>query len=83
MSVITNARHRLIAPRHAMDFRKPALLIILKSLDGENEWAPVPPDEVPAFCKRPDVVRRMIGGEMVQLESKSEYWYRAEEQLTH
>ena len=80
---IVNPSKRLMVPRHARQRKKPVPLVIYRSLDGEKGWEPVPVDEVPAFLKRPDIVRRMKDGEMAQLEKMSPYWYRAEVMAVH
>jgi hypothetical protein len=61
-----------------------ARLIILRSPDGESDWTPVMPDQVPEWLKDPVVVGRLVNGEMAQgpsgilLPDQFHPWYRAE-----
>lgn len=63
---------------------KKAVLVILVSHDEGDTWAPVPVEEVPEWLKRPEIVGRIMHGEMVQNDgrvlaaSHSRPWYRAE-----
>ncbi len=72
-------RQKLVTPAHIAQKRVKVELVILRSIDGEQDWEPVLPNDVPAFVRRSDIVRRMVEGEMVQLESQSPYWFRAEQ----
>jgi len=62
-----------------------ARLIILRSADGEKDWTPVLPDQVPAWLKDPRVIGALVdGGTMAQgpvgviLPDEIRPWYRAE-----
>lgn len=57
------------------------LLIILKSANGRDGWEPVLPADVPEWVKNPDVMARLVAGDMVCDPTIGEYgsdWYRAE-----
>lgn len=60
-----------------------AHIVILKSEDGRAHWHPVTPDQVPEFLKDPDVMGRLVAGEMAQesngllLPDGAKPWYRA------
>ena len=65
-----------------------ARLIILRSANGEDGWTPVKPDDVPAWLKEPDVMGRLVAGEMAQgpvnvlLPDEMRPWFRAEKAQT-
>jgi len=75
--------NKLITPKRITQQKIAVALTILRSMDGETNWEPVLPDDVPAFVKRSDIIRRIVDGEMVQLESQSPYWFRGEQQAIH
>lgn len=74
---------KLITPKHIRRESKTVAMVILKSLDGENDWTPVKPEDVPQFLKVSDNVKRLLGGEMLQLESVDPHWFRGEEVAIH
>lgn len=74
---------KLVTPQHIKSKSRKVVLIILRSLDGEDNWEPVMPKDLPKFVSRPDIIRRLVDGEMCQLESQSPYWFRGEEQVVH
>lgn len=80
---IINSKQRLVTPGRIKQKANNAVLIILKSINGETDWEMVLPQDVPAFVKRSDIVKRMIDGEMVQLETKDPHWFRAVQQVIH
>lgn len=57
---------------------KAAELIIWRSPDGEKGWKIIKPDEVPDWVKHPDVMGRLVAGDMVTDQKHSPFWYRAE-----
>lgn len=63
---------------------KSAVCIIYKSPDGENNWTPVKPEDVPGWIKEPDVMARLVKGEMARndrsallVPEDARPWYRA------
>lgn len=55
-----------------------AHLVIYRSPNGRDGWAPVKPDEVPEWVKQPDNVARMVAGEMCMKADegdKGSDWY--------
>lgn len=66
-----------------MTEERTGLLIILRSEDDGETWFPVEPALVPDWLKEPDVMGRMVAGDMVQqkstiLSATVLPWYRAE-----
>ena len=61
-----------------------ARLTILRSPDGETNWTPVSPEDVPEWLKAPEVMGRLVNGEMAQgpvsmvLPDEMRPWFRAE-----
>lgn len=51
-------------------------LVIFASQDGEKDWAPVKPEEVPAWLQDKETLGRMVGGQIVA-ESEEGPWYCA------
>lgn len=56
-----------------------AMLVIFVSLDGEEPWTVVPPNQVPEWLKDPDVMAELVAGSMAQNKEAPLAWYRAEE----
>lgn len=63
-----------------------ARLVILESPNGRDHWRPLKPDEVPEWLKAPEVMAKLVEGEMAQ-RKKSDAgvvlpetmpWYRAQ-----
>lgn len=63
------------------------LLVIYVSEDDGETWAPLKPEDVPAWVKAPDVLGRLVAGEIAKREFvggmavRDDYrfpWYRAE-----
>ena len=59
-------------------------LIIYSLPDGENDWQPVKPADVPDWVKDPDNLARLVDGEACsdQTCDPPTAWYRAERVLT-
>jgi len=57
-----------------------ARLIIFVSVDGDDPWHPIKNDEVPTWLKDPDVIGRLVSGDMC---SNGASWYRAEVVTAH
>ena len=61
-----------------------ALLVILRSPNGEDGWEPVKPEDVPDWLKDPMVMSYLVDGQMAQgkvnvvLPDELRPWYRAE-----
>ena len=61
-----------------------ALMIILRSPNGEDGWTPVKPEDVPDWLKEPDAMGRLVDGYMAQgpvniiLPDENRPWYRAQ-----
>lgn len=58
-----------------------ANLIIYCSINGRDVWAPVLPAEVPEWVKDPDIMGRLVAGEMCSDVAEGvtgSLWYRAE-----
>ncbi len=56
-------------------------LVIFKSPNGRDNWAPVEPVLVPPFVMHPDNMGRLVNGEMcmdVAAGPTGSDWYRAE-----
>jgi len=61
---------------------KQAQLVIYQSESGRDGWKPVLPEAVPAWVKDPDVMGRLVAGEMCmdpKCGDKGSAWYRAEQ----
>jgi hypothetical protein len=60
-----------------------ARLIILRSANGEDDWTPVKPEDVPDWLKDPVVMGRLVAGNMAQgpvnvvLPDELRPWFRA------
>jgi len=57
-----------------------ARLVILTSPTGRDPWHPVMESEVPAWVKKPDVMGRLVAGDMCMEPTEGETgsnWYRA------
>jgi hypothetical protein len=54
-----------------------ARLVIFRSQDGDKDWKPVKPEDVPAFVKDPDTLGRLMDGEMVRHLTEDLGWYMA------
>jgi hypothetical protein len=58
--------------------RREERLIVWRSADPDGgQWDPVMPGLVPPAIKHPDVMGRLVGGEIAQVED-DKFWYRAE-----
>lgn len=58
-----------------------ALLVILRSPNGRDNWEPVKPEDVPAWVKEPQRMARLVDGDMIMDPTEGEKgsaWYRAE-----
>jgi hypothetical protein len=61
-----------------------AMLVILRSDDDGETWKPVPTADVPEWLKAPDVVAKLVAGEMAKfaggivIPDEMRPWYRAE-----
>ena len=61
-----------------------AMMIVYRSPDGEKDWTMVPPADVPDWVKAPDVMGRLVRGEMARgpinlmLPDEMRPWYRVE-----
>lgn len=58
---------------------KKAVLIIYRSENGRDGWAPVPPKDVPAWVRTPDNIARMVDGEQCMKADEGpsgSAWYR-------
>lgn len=55
---------------------KAGTLVIYRSSTGKRKWKPVLPAAVPAWLKDPEVLGRLVAGEMAH--KPKEGWYRAE-----
>lgn len=53
-----------------------ATLVIYRSETGEAPWTPVMSAEVPEEIKEPEVIGRMVDGDMCRVEG-DQYWYIA------
>ncbi len=82
MTIILNERGNVTPITNVRPKTRQALLVFLKSADGETNWAPVLPADVPAWAKADDCLRRFMAGEMAQHANGGD-WYRAEEQVQH
>jgi hypothetical protein len=58
-------------------------LVILRSENGRDGWKPVLPADVPEWLKNPDVMHKLVNGEMAMDPRKGTEWYRAEERVVH
>lgn len=61
--------------------KRTALLVILKSPNGRDDWTPVKQEDVPDWVKEPDRMARLIDGDMVcdpTMGPTGSSWYRAE-----
>lgn len=85
MSIILTDRGNIIPQTTIRPKNRQVVLVFYKSVDGETNWQPVPPEDVPAFCKTDDCLRRFIAGDMAQAMTQTGDgpWYRAEEQVQH
>lgn len=54
---------------------KVATLVVLHSPDTED-WKPVMPAETPEWVKEPDVMGRLVAGDMAHREGEG--WYRVQ-----
>jgi hypothetical protein len=53
-------------------------LVILVSPDGETDWKPVKPEDVPEWLKKPEVLGAMVEGNMAHKTDEPESpWYVA------
>jgi len=43
-----------------------ARLVILRSANGEDDWTPVKPEDVPDWLRDPDVMGRLVAGYIAQ-----------------
>ena len=63
---------------------KQALMTIYRSPNGRDQWAPVEQKDVPEWVKNPDVMGRLVSGDIAQntggiiLPDEDREWYRAE-----
>ena len=57
------------------------MLIVYVSPDGNEPWSPVKPELVQEWLKQPDVIQRLLSGEMAQDNETQVAWYRAERYL--
>jgi hypothetical protein len=58
-----------------------ALLVILKSDNGRDNWTPVKPEDVPEWVRAQDNMARLVQGDMCMDPTEGEKgsaWYRAE-----
>ncbi len=69
--MILNAQGRPLRRKKQM-----ANLVIYRSATGEAPWTPVMHEDVPADIKEPEVMGRMVNGEMCKVEG-DEHWYIA------
>lgn len=61
-----------------------AKLIIYTSPNGRDGWLPIDPHKVPEWLKRPDIVGRLVAGEMC-MDPKSSTgtdWFMAKRAIT-
>ena len=59
-----------------------ATLIIYRSAHGRGDWSPILPTEVPEWLKVPDVMGRLVAGEVCMKcdeGDKGSEWYMAEQ----
>lgn len=59
---------------------KQAVLMIYRSANGRDGWAPVPPAEVPEWLKDLEVMGKLVDGQECMDAAEGEtgsYWYRA------
>lgn len=68
---------------HEEQDQKKAVLVILVSHDEGETWAAVPTKDVPEWLKAPEIIGRIMHGEIAQekgrvLSAASRPWYRAE-----
>ena len=60
-----------------------ARLVILRSANGEDDWTPVKPEDVPDWLRDPDVMGRLVAGNIAQgpvnvlLPDELRPWYGA------
>lgn len=64
---------------------KHAVLVIYQSPNGQDNWEPVKPEDVPEWLKKPDVMGRLVNGYTARFEGTGlllpdgiRPWYRAE-----
>ena len=57
-------------------------LIIFESVTGRDQWKPILPSDVPEWVKDPDIIARMMDGEICMnaaIGDKGSLWYYAEQ----
>lgn len=57
---------------------KQAELVIWRSPNGRDQWQMIKPADVPEWVKHPNVLGRMVAGEMASDVRNDPFWYRAE-----
>ena len=65
---------------------KQAMLVVFSSSDEGKTWEPVHPQEVPEWLKAPEVMGRLVAGDMAKndlIATIHPVWYRAEEVTRH
>ena len=62
-----------------------AMVVVMRSANGEDGWEPVKPEDVPDWVKEPDCMGRLVAGDMAQgpaegllVPDEVRAWYRAE-----
>lgn len=58
---------------------KQARLVIFESPHGRGEWKPLKPEDVPAWVKNPDVLGRIVSGEIAMDTAHGTNWYCAQQ----
>lgn len=58
---------------------KQAMIVVFASEDGETGWAPLRPEEVPAWVKDEDVLGNLLAGDIAQDPQTGDgRWFRAQ-----
>ena len=61
-----------------MSETKQAMLVIYESPNGRDQWKPLTPQEVPAWVRAPDVMAKLVKGDMAMDCKIESPWYRAD-----